>query len=103
MNIDINVTFKPDQQTATLLNRILTKLVAIEGRQMNTEEAIAALVAKVTEQSTVVASAVTLLQGLADQLNAAKDDPEQLQAVIDQVSANSDALAGAVAANTPTP
>lgn len=91
----------PDAEMAALLRDIINRLAVIERKLMNTDEAIAALVAKVSEQSTVIESAITLLNGLSSQLQAAADDPAQIQAIIDQVAAQSAALAGAVAANTP--
>lgn len=101
VSIEITLKGKPDDETAALLVRILGKLVAIQEQLVNTDEAIAALVAKVSEQSTVIESAITLLNGLSSQLQAAADDPAQIQEIIDQVAAQSAALAGAVAANTP--
>jgi len=79
----------------------ITLSLTLESDTMNTDEAIALLVAKVAEQGTVIESAVTLLAGLSSQLQAAADDPAQIQEIIDQVAAQSDALSGAVAANTP--
>ena len=70
---------------------------------MTADEAIAILEVKVSNQGTVMESAITLLNGLAAQLQAAKDDPAQIQAIIDSVTAQTDALAAAVQANTPTP
>jgi len=107
MSIEIILKGKPDDETAALLVRMLGKLVAIEEKLMNTEEAIALLTQTVTDQGTVIESAVTLISGLATTLEAAKDDPAQLQAVIDAVVAQKDALAQAVlagtAATTPAP
>lgn len=100
MSIEITLKGKPDDETAALLVRMLGKLVAIQEILVNTEEAIALLVQKVSAQGTVIESAVTLLQGLAAQLQAAADDPAQLQQIIDQVTLQSDALAAAVAAGT---
>jgi ABC-type transporter Mla subunit MlaD len=100
MSIEIILKGKPDDETATLLVRMLGKLVAIEEKLMNTDEAIAALTQAVTDQGTVIESAATLIAGLAAALEAAKDDPAQLQAVIDQVNLQKDALAAAVAAGT---
>jgi hypothetical protein len=100
MSIEIILKGKPDDETAALLVRMLGKLVAIEEKLMNTEEAIVALTQTVTDQGTVIESAVTLITGLAATLEAAKDDPVQLQAIIDQVNAQKDALAAAVVAGT---
>jgi len=85
------------------LDLILSKLSTLEQMLMTTDEAIAALAAKVAEQSTVVESAVTLINGLAAQLTAAADDPAQIMAIVDSLTAQSGALAGAVEANTPPP
>src|SRR5206468_12873247 len=61
--------------------------------------------ADVTAQTTVVASAVTLLQGLSAQLAAAiaSGDPARIQAIKDAIDSNTTTLAAAVAANTTTP
>jgi ABC-type transporter Mla subunit MlaD len=79
----------------------LTVTFTLESDNMTTDEAINALLAKVSEQGTVIESTIALLAGLSSQLQAAADDPAQIQEIIDQVAAQSDALAAAVAANTP--
>lgn len=58
---------------------------------------------KVDAETTVVASAVTLLTDLKTKLDAAiaSNDPTKLQALSDAIGAQTDALAAAVAANTP--
>lgn len=60
-----------------------------------------ALQDEVTRDRDVNQSAVTLITGLAAQLEAAKNDPAAIQALADELRSNSDALAGAVTANTP--
>lgn len=60
------------------------------------------LVTEVEENKTVVASAVTLLQGLKEKLDAAGTDPVKLKALSTQLSNQTDALAAAVVSNTPT-
>lgn len=57
---------------------------------------------EVAENSTAIGSAVTLLQGLKAALDAAGTDPVKLKALSDQLSAQTDALAAAVVANTPS-
>lgn len=59
------------------------------------------LTAEVARNTTVEQSAITLLQGLKAQLDAAGTDPVALKALSDQLGTNDDALAAAVAANTP--
>lgn len=58
---------------------------------------------KVSEQATVVGSAVTLLGELKTKLDEAiaSNDPAKLQEISDAIGANTDALAAAVTANTP--
>ena len=56
---------------------------------------------EVTENSTVIGSAITLLNGLAAQLREFANDPAKINSLADQLDAQSNALAEAVAANTP--
>jgi hypothetical protein len=83
-------------------------------RLRNIEEGIIILMATIDElkvdveaQTEVINSAVVLLNGLSAQLAAAiaSNDPAKVQAVKDELDANTAALAAAVAANTvaPTP
>lgn len=60
---------------------------------------------KVAEQRTVIASAVTLIQGLHAKLDEAikSNDPAAIQAVADELKSNTDPLAAAVQENTPAP
>lgn len=53
--------------------------------------------------TTVTGSAVALIQGLADQIKALKEDPAALNALADEIASDAQALADAVAANTPAP
>jgi len=62
---------------------------------------LSALTAEVTRNTEVSASAITLLNGLAAQIEALKTDPAALQQLADQLRASSDSLAAAVVANTP--
>jgi hypothetical protein len=58
------------------------------------------LAAAVQRETSVVSSVTTLISGLAAQIKQASSDP-QVQALADQINANSDTLANAVTANTP--
>lgn len=64
---------------------------------------LADLQTKVTNNTTVISSALTLIQGLKAQLDAAiaSNDPAALQALSDQLDSADSSLAAAVAANTP--
>lgn len=62
---------------------------------------LTALTAEVARNTEVDASAIALLTGLAAQIEALKTDPAALQTLADQLKGSSNALADAVAANTP--
>jgi hypothetical protein len=59
----------------------------------------------VAAQTTVEASVVTMINGLALQLKdaLAANDPVAVQALVDQIGQNTATLAAAVQANTPAP
>lgn len=59
------------------------------------------LIDEVTNITTVVGSAVTLINGFAARLEAEKEDPVAVQGIVDGMRAQADSLAAAVAANTP--
>ncbi len=61
------------------------------------------LTTEVNENTAVIDSAVTLINGLAQQIRDAVDDPAKLNALADELDAKSNALAAAVTANTPAP
>ena len=58
------------------------------------------LESEVAELKTVADSAVALIEGLADKLEEAQDDPEQIAEIITDLRSSKEALAAAVAANT---
>ena len=64
------------------------------------DQAIARLLASVSAQSAVIASATTLLGGLAQQIREAADDPEQLNQLADTIDAQTKDLSRAIAENT---
>lgn len=70
-------------------------------RDEMSQQDIDQLKAKVTANTAVTQSTVTLIQGLIQQLKDAADDPAELQAVIAEIEANTQALAAAVPVNTP--
>lgn len=61
------------------------------------------LTAEVARNTSVEQSALTLIQGLSQQLKDAGTDPAKLNALVTQLEQNDDALAAAVAANTAAP
>jgi hypothetical protein len=59
------------------------------------------LKAQVEANRTISQSAVTLINGIADRITAAGGDPVKLAELTASLKADDDALAAAVAANTP--
>ena len=100
-----------------LLNQKLDTIISLLHNILDKEKQMAldvtALQTAVANETTVEASAVTLIQGFAGQIQALiaasanTVDPAALQALVDKMTASQTALAAAVAANTvaapPTP
>ena len=66
-----------------------------------TSTALATLQAQVAQNTSVEASAVTLIEGLAAQIAAAGTDPTKLAALTTSLNTSATALAAAITANTP--
>ena len=77
---------------------ILARLGSMETKIMAT---IADIETEVTNETTVDQSVLTLVQGLVAQVEANKNDPAKLDALLAKMKANSQSLADAVVANTP--
>lgn len=60
------------------------------------------LTAQVTANTDGIASAITLINGIAGRIEAAGTDPVKLKALTTELRAKDDELAAAVAANTPS-
>lgn len=105
MQINVTFTAVPDAATLALLTEILarvkllTREVRAESQAMSKE--LDDLTAQVQRNGDVEASAVTLIQGIAQQLKDAQNDPAAVAALAASLGAQADALAAAVAANTP--
>jgi len=93
-----------NQQDRVLAN-INGRLGTLATNGVNILATLADLKAKVDAQGTVIDSAVTLINGISQQLKdaLANNDPNAVQAVIDELDAQDQALAAAVANNTPAP
>jgi hypothetical protein len=85
------------------LSRIEEMLSALisQGKTMSVQ--LETLTQEVAEIGTVVDSAVVLINGLAAQIVALKDDPAALEALAAQLDAKAGELAAAVTANTEAP
>ena len=83
------------------LSEILHKLGLIEIQQDTIMATIDELTNQVTANTTVIESAIALIDGIAARIDAAGVDPVKLAALRDELKAKDDALAAAVSANTP--
>jgi hypothetical protein len=81
----------------------LVLLQALQIKEIAMAGSIATLTADVAANTSVVSSALVLINGFAAQLSAAGTDPVKLQALQDQLESSDTALAAAVAANTGAP
>lgn len=88
---------------------LLRALIAKQNLMLSKLERIMAtmddLKAAVARNTSAENSVIELLKGISQQLKDAQaaNDPAAVQAVIDQIDANTAAAAAAVVANTPTP
>jgi hypothetical protein len=100
--IEININQGSQNQSAVLklLTDIATSILNLKETTMAT---LADIQAAVAAENSVVQSAVTLLQGLKAQLDAAiaSNDPAALAQLSSDIQAQTAALSAAVAANTP--
>jgi hypothetical protein len=106
MRIDIHhyIHHAEEESRLARIEALLTTLITQGDSQMATmQEAMAALTAEVTRNTSVDQSAVVLLNGLADQIAEllAAQDVAGLEALVATLRADTDGLAAAVTANTP--
>lgn len=90
-----------DPETKRQLGRIDMALHTIIQRLNRMALDFQNLEREVSEQGTVVQSAVTLLQQVAQDIRDNADNQRKINALADQLDAQAQALAQAVAANTP--
>lgn len=92
------------REVRSRLTNIETQLQLILNKEAREQMTLDDVLAKVTAQKTVADSAVTLLQELKAELDAAiaSGDMTKVQAISDAIDANTNELSAAVTANTPT-
>lgn len=88
-------------ELVTLGSEIREIFRSLKQGQQNMTAELVALQAQVAQTNTVIASAVTLIEGIAAQLLAIKDDPAAIAALAADLQATTADLAAAVAENTP--
>ena len=84
------------------LDRILRVLKDIQLKEEQMSVELDALTIQVTENTNLEQSAITLIEGIAAQLIAIKDDPVKIAALATSLKTSADNLAAAIVANTPT-
>lgn len=80
---------------------LIEKLDFLTFKILKMSEQLDKLTQEVAENKTVMASAVTLLQGLKQRLDEAGTDATKLAELSAELDSNTNALAAAVTANTP--
>lgn len=96
--MDINVYVQFDSKK---LDEILQILQEIKNKEVIMSTELDALTVQVEQTMNVEQSAITLIQGIAQQLAEIKEDPAKVQALSDQLKTSADSLAAAITANTP--
>ena len=95
------VSFPEFESIEHKLDKILNILDSIFSQEQSIMADLSALTSQVEQNSTVEASAVTLIQGLASQITAAGTDPVAIASLVTQLNTSAAGLAAAIAANTP--
>lgn len=104
VDVVVNVYFPDAQQGSEILkslSEVKAALTTLNQRSLQMSQELDQLEQEVSRNTEVDQSAITLLTGLAAQIEALKTDPVKLQALADSLRGSSDALAAAVVANTP--
>lgn len=83
------------------LDRILHLLEEIKKKEAHMSVELDALTVQVTENTDLERSAITLIEGIAALLAAAKDDPVKIAALAASLKASAESLSAAISANTP--
>jgi hypothetical protein len=97
MRLIDNLIERDTQRTQEMAKHL--ECISMEIKKMSAQ--LDALKAAVAQNAEVDASAIALIQGIAQQLQAIKDDPAAIQALADELMAKNAALAAAVTENTP--
>lgn len=101
MRLDIHVHHDAAPEVLAALAEISRKMDLAISKQEATMAELADLQAQVASNTTVIESAITLINGIAARIAAAGTDPVALKALTDSLKSEDDALSAAVASNTP--
>lgn len=101
IRIDVHAHATNEEVIGQKLDTILEMLKASKAKEDTMLKETQDLIDEVQATKGVVESAVTLIDGLAAKIEAAKDDPVAVQAAVDELRAEKQKLADAVNANQP--
>ena len=85
------------------ISNVVTMLQASAEKEKHMTKELDVLQAAVEENTSLDNSIITLVDGLAVQIAALKDDPAKLAALAASLKASSAAISAAITANTPVP
>lgn len=100
---DLNEVHKKLDMLLRIGKKILTTLEEIRKESKIMTQELVDLEAAVTENTSLDTSIIELVNGLAAQVEALKDDPAKLASLASELRAKSAAMAAAIQANTPAP
>lgn len=100
INLDLSVTIRMPE-IVDAIRGLTAAVVANTQTETSMSAQLDALQQQVQTNNTLIGSAITLIQGLADQIAANMNDPAALQQLVDDLRAQDDALSQAITANTP--
>jgi len=89
-----------DEELHDRVLKLTQKIDLLTERIKEMSAALDALKVQVERNTQVDQSAITLIQGIAQQLQELKDDPAAIEALSNELQASADALSAAVSANT---
>jgi hypothetical protein len=98
-NLHVNVVH--EDRTAAKLDQILGLLREVLEKEIAMSEVVDNLVAQLRANSDLIASAVILINGIADRITQAGVDPVKLRDLTASLKASDDELAAALVAGTP--
>lgn len=101
MRLDVFIHFPSEPGLERRLDRIETALTTLLKGQGKMTVELDRLTTEVAETRGVVDSAIALIGGMAQQIRDLSNDPAALTALADELDAQTNALAAAVAANSP--
>jgi peptidoglycan hydrolase CwlO-like protein len=101
MRIDVYHHFGDNGAVERKLDNVLALLQTLVTQGVTMSKELDDLTAQVAANTNLEQSAVTMIQGLAAQIAAAKNDPAAIQALSDQLNTSATALTNAITANTP--